>query len=132
MNNQNPNETRFELKEAIPAGHIEKVPIEFFDFLVIDECHRSIYNLWKQVLDYFDVFQICLTATPYNRMFGYFNQNLVKKISFSKKNTFRGEEDPKSVLQQCRNDYYPRIAVTVDMIATGTLYMTSRSIVFYA
>ncbi|WP_255493142.1 DEAD/DEAH box helicase family protein [Flavobacterium sp. SOK18b] len=85
MNNQNPNETRFELKEAIPAGHIEKVPIEFFDFLVIDECHRSIYNLWKQVLDYYDVFQIGLTATPDNRMFGYFNQNLVKKISFSKK-----------------------------------------------
>ena len=27
---------------------------EFFDFIVIDECHRSIYNLWKQVLDYFD------------------------------------------------------------------------------
>jgi type I restriction enzyme R subunit len=32
----------------------EKVPPEFFDFIVIDECHRSIYNLWKQVLDYFD------------------------------------------------------------------------------
>jgi type I restriction enzyme R subunit len=85
MNNQNPNETRFELKEVIPAGYIEKVPIEFFDFLVIDECHRSIYNLWKQVLDYFDVFQIGLAATSDNRMFGYFNQNLVKNISFSKK-----------------------------------------------
>lgn len=85
MNNQNPNETRFEPKEAIPVGYNEKVPIEFFDFLVIDECHRSIYNLWKQVLDYFDVFQIGLTATSDNRMFGYFNLNLVKKISFAKK-----------------------------------------------
>jgi len=39
---------------------------------------------------------------------------------FCKKITYRSEEDPKSVLQQFRNDYYPRIAVTVDMIATGT------------
>lgn len=244
---ENPNETKFEAKEAIPVGYNEKVPIEFFDFVVIDECHRSIYNLWKQVLDYFDVFQVGLTATPDNRTFGYFNQNLVcdygyekavidgvlvpynvftvetqitkegAKISlgekvdkrerltrkrfwealdedevysgkqldkdivnpstirtiiravkenlpamfpdrmdaqghfevpkllifaktdshaediidivreefgeenkFCKKITYRSEEDPKSVLQQFRNDYYPRIAVTVDMIATGT------------
>jgi len=244
---ENPNETRFEPKEAIPVGYNEKVPIEFFDFVVIDECHRSIYNLWKQILDYFDVFQVGLTATPDNRTFGYFNQNLVSdygyekavidgvlvpynvftietqitkqgsKITlgekvdkrerltrkkfwenldedveysgkqldkdivnpstirtiikavkenlpsmfpdridahgnfevpkllifaktdshaediidivreefgeenkFCKKITYRSEEDPKSVLQQFRNDYYPRIAVTVDMIATGT------------
>ena len=244
---ENPNETRFDSKEPVPVAYNEKVPIEFFDFIVIDECHRSIYNLWKQVLDYFDVFQVGLTATPDNRTFGYFNQNLVcdygyekavvdgvlvpynvftvetqitkkgSKISigekvdkrerltrkkfweavdedieysgkqldrdivnpstirtivravkdnlpsmfpdrsdengqfevpktlifaktdshaediieivreefgeenkFCKKITYRSEEDPKSVLQQFRNDYYPRIAVTVDMIATGT------------
>ena len=249
---ENPNETHFGPKEAIPVGYNEKVPIEFFDFVIIDECHRSIYNLWKQVLDYFDVFQVGLTATPDNRTFGYFNQNLVsdygyekavidgvlvpynvftietqitkegsiiklgenvdkrerltrKKFweaidedevysgkqldkdivnpstirtiikavkdnlpamfpdrhtvgtslnlsafevpkmlifaktdshaediieivreefgeenKFCKKITYRSEEDPKSVLQQFRNDYYPRIAVTVDMIATGT------------
>lgn len=243
----NPNEIGFQPKEPVPVGYNEKVPIEFFDFVVIDECHRSIYNLWKQVLDYFDVFQIGLTATPDNRTFGYFNQNLVcdygyekavidgvlvpynvftietkiakeggvvpmgelvdrrerltrKKFwqtldedevysgkqldkdvvnlstirtiirstkeylpamfpdridangnfevpkllifaktdshaediidivreefgeenKFCKKITYRSEEDPKSVLQQFRNDYYPRIAVTVDMIATGT------------
>jgi type I restriction enzyme R subunit len=244
---KNPNEIAFEPKVPTPVGYNEKVPIEFFDFVVIDECHRSIYNLWKQVLDYFDVFQIGLTATPDNRTFGYFNQNLVcdygyekavidgvlvpynvftveteitrngniiklgekvdkrerltrKKFwesvdedieysgkqldkdivnpstirtiikavkenlpamfpdridskgnfevpkllifaktdshaediieivreefaeenKFCKKITYRSEEDPKSVLQQFRNDYYPRIAVTVDMIATGT------------
>ena len=241
----NPNE--YQLKEPPPVTYTEKVPIEFFDFIVIDECHRSIYNLWKQVLDYFDVFQVGLTATPDNRTFGYFNQNLVSdygyekavidgvlvpynvftietkitkdgsKISvgekvdkrerltrrkfwesidedieysgkqldkdivnpstirtivrgikdnipamfpdrvdddgkfevpktlifaktdshaediidivreefaeenkFCKKITYKSEEDPKSVLSQFRNDYYPRIAVTVDMIATGT------------
>ena len=242
----NPNET-YTPKEPAPVTYTEKVPIEFFDFIVIDECHRSIYNLWKQVLDYFDVFQIGLTATPDNRTFGYFNQNVVSeygyekavidgvlvpynvftietkitregsKISFGemvdkrerltrrkywesvdediaytgkqldkdvinksqlitiiraikenlpamfpdrldeegnfevpkmlifaksdshaediieivriefdggntfcKKITYKSEEDPKTVLSQFRNEYYPRIAVTVDMIATGT------------
>ena len=241
----NPNEYVL-AKEPAPVTYTEKVPIEFFDFIVIDECYSSIYNLWKQVLDYFDVFQIGLTATPDNRTFGYFNQNLVSdygyekavidgvlvpynvftietkitkegsKISmgekvdkrerltrrkfwesvdedltysgkqldndivnpstirtiiramkdnlpaifpdrisdgafevpktlifaktdshaediieivreefaeenkFCKKITYKSAEDPKTVLSQFRNDYYPRIAVTVDMIATGT------------
>lgn len=243
---ENPNE-RFAPKEAMPVVYNSKIPIEFFDFIVIDECHRSIYNLWKQVLDYFDAFQIGLTATPDNRTFGYFNQNLVSdygyekavidgvlvpynvftietKITkngaaiamgemvdkrerltrrkfweavdedidysgkqldkdivnksqirtivkavkenlpamfkdrmdkdgkfevpktlifaktdshaediidivreefgeenkFCKKITYQSKEDPKTMLSQFRNDYYPRIAVTVDMIATGT------------
>ncbi|MCW3464234.1 type I restriction endonuclease subunit R [Chitinophaga nivalis] len=243
---QNPNE-RSPSKEPPPVVYNEKVPLEFFDFIIIDECHRSIYNLWKQVLDYFDVFQVGLTATPDNRTFGYFKQNLVsdygyekavidgvlvpynvftieteitrqgstiklgekvdkrerltrKKFweavdedieysgkqldkdivnpstirtiiraikdtlpaifpdrtdqtgnfevpktlifaktdshaediiemvreefgegnKFCKKITYRSEEDPKEVLSLFRNDYYPRIAVTVDMIATGT------------
>ena len=77
---QNPNESRWlsgQPKEPLPVVYNEKVPVEFFDFIVIDECHRSIYNLWKQVLDYFDVFQVGLTATPDNRTFGYFNKNIV-------------------------------------------------------
>ena len=246
---ENPNE-RWQPKEPLPVIYNEKLPIEFFDFIVIDECHRSIYNLWMQVLDYYDSFQIGLTATPDNRTYGYFNQNIVseynheqaitdgvnvghdtylietkitqqgatiekgqyierrEKLSrkkrwemqdenetyganqldkdivnpnqirliiktfkemlpdifinekrydetgifetpktlvfaktdshaddiinivreefgegnnFCKKITYKNsDEDPKSVLAQFRNDYYPRIAVTVDMIATGT------------
>ena len=58
------------------------VPIETFDFIVIDECHRSIYNLWKQVLDYFDAFLIGLTATPDNRTYGFFNENVVAEYSY--------------------------------------------------
>ncbi len=236
----NPAETFWDKREPVPVGYNEKVPVEFFDFVVIDECHRSIYNLWKQVLEYFDAFLIGLTATPDNRTFGFFNQNIVSeytheqavidgvnvgfnvylietKISknggavwkgeyvdfreklsrkkrweqldedveytakqldnivvnpnqireivktfkerlpeifperdevpktlvfaktdshaddiiqivreefaeenrFCKKITYNSD-DPKSVLAQFRNDYYPRIAVTVDMIATGT------------
>ncbi|WP_417889159.1 DEAD/DEAH box helicase family protein [Xanthomarina gelatinilytica] len=234
--------------KAVPVEYTPKVPIEQFDFIVIDECHRSIYNLWKQVLDYFDAFLIGLTATPDKRTFGFFNENVVsqytyeesvtdgvnvpydvytieteiskngetvkagwfvdrrdkltrakrwqqededteykrndldKKVvnpsqirniireyrkalqttiypnrvdengeyevpktlvfaktdshaddiikiireefdegnDFCKKVTYKIDEDPKSVLNRFRNAYYPRIAVTVDMIATGT------------
>lgn len=243
---QNPHE-RWQPKEVPPVEYNEKLPIEYFDFIVIDECHRSIYNLWMQVLDYFDAFQIGLTATPDKRTFGYFQQNIVSEYShemavadgvnvgysvylietkitkqgatlwkgeyiehrerlsrkkrlalqdedeaysarqldmnvvnpnqirtviatfkqhlpeifpdrfdkdglfevpktlifaktdshaddiikivreefneenrFCKKLTYKSEEDTKSVLAQFRNDYHPRIAVTVDMVATGT------------
>ena len=57
------------------------IPIETFDFIITDECHRSIYNLWRQVLEYFDAFTIGLTATPSLQTLGYFNQNLVMDYS---------------------------------------------------
>ena len=69
-------------KKAIPVEYSEKIPIEQFDFIVIDECHRSIYNLWKQVLDYFDAFLIGLTATPDKRTFGFFNENVVSQYTY--------------------------------------------------
>lgn len=246
----NPNESRWvsgATKEVPPVEYNEKLPVEFFDFIIIDECHRSIYNLWMQVLDYFDAFQVGLTATPDARTFAYFQQNIVSEYShemavadgvnvgydvylidtkitqqgatlwkgeyiehrerlsrrkryelqdedenysakqldkdivnpnqirlvirtfkehlpvmfpdrydrdgnfevpktlifaktdshaddiikivreefgeenhFCKKVTYKTDEDPKSILTQFRNDYHPRIAVTVDMIATGT------------
>lgn len=243
----NPGEINWQKREPVPVVYNARLPVEYFDFIVIDECHRSIYNLWKQVLEYFDAFQVGLTATPDNRTFGYFRQNIVseythqqavvdgvnvghnvflietdiskkgskiwkgeyvdhreklsrkkrweqldediiystKKLDdevvnpdqirsvissfkdhlpemfperfsesgefevpktlifaktdshaddiiqivreefaeenrFCKKLTYKSEEDPKSVLAQFRNAYHPRIAVTVDMIATGT------------
>ena len=249
----NPNEStwmqqQLNKKQPVPVEYSSKVPIEQFDFIVVDECHRSIYNLWKQVLDYFDAFLIGLTATPDKRTFGFFNENVVSQYTyeesvtdgvnvpydvysietdiskngevvkagwfvdrrdkltrqkrwqqededteysrndldrkvvnvsqirnivkefrralkaeifpnridengdyevpktlvfaktdshaddiikiireefnegndFCKKVTYKIEEDPKSVLNRFRNSYYPRIAVTVDMIATGT------------
>lgn len=249
----NPNEStwlerQLNKKQPVPVEYTPRVPIEYFDFIVVDECHRSIYNLWKQVLDYFDAFLIGLTATPDKRTFGFFNENVVsqytyeesvsdgvnvpydvytieteisrkgnvvkagwfvdrrdkltrqkrwqqededteytrndldKKVvnpsqirniikefrralqtdifpnrkdengdyevpktlifaktdshaddiikivreefdegnDFCKKVTYKTDEDPKSVLNRFRNSYYPRIAVTVDMIATGT------------
>ncbi|WP_299462851.1 DEAD/DEAH box helicase family protein [uncultured Microscilla sp.] len=235
-------------KAPMPVVYNPKLPLEMFDFIVVDECHRSIYNLWKQVLDYFDAFLVGLTATPDKRTFGFFNENVVSEYSyeesvtdgvnvpydvylieteisqkgatieagwqvdrrdkltrrtrwqqededtiytknnldkkvvnpsqirhiirefknalqkdifpnryddqgeyqvpktlifaktdshaddiikmvreefgegndFCKKVTYKAQEDPKSVLNRFRNNYYPRIAVTVDMIATGT------------
>jgi type I restriction enzyme R subunit len=244
---ENPNERSWQPKQVPQVEYNAKLPIDYFDFIVIDECHRSIYNLWMQVLDYFDAFQVGLTATPDRRTIGYFQKNIVSEYShemavadnvnvgydtyiietkvsqrgatiwkgeyierrerlsrqkrlelqevdevyapqqldrdvvnpnqirtvirtfkehlpelfkdrfdkdrqfevpktlifaktdshaddiinivreefeeenrFCKKVTYRSAEDPKTVLAQFRNDYYPRIAVTVDMIATGT------------
>ncbi|EJA7360665.1 DEAD/DEAH box helicase family protein [Vibrio alginolyticus] len=75
-----------EIKQNQQQGKLVKynpaVPIETFDFIVVDECHRSIYNLWKQVLDYFDAFTIGLTATPDKRTFGFFNENIVAEYSY--------------------------------------------------
>ena len=238
---ENPNEKDWLPKEPLPVVYNERIPVEFFDFIIIDECHRSIYNLWRQVLEYFDAFLIGLTATPDKRTFGFFNENVVseytheeavadgvnvtydtflietkitkagavieakeyvdkrEKLSrrkrweqldeavaytsnqldkdivnpsqirnvvkafkqklpeifpgraevpktlifaktdshaddiinivreefgegnnFCKKITYQAEDNPKTVLSSFRNDYYPRVAVTVDMIATGT------------
>jgi type I restriction enzyme R subunit len=229
------------MRQPMPVVYNEKIPPEFFDFIIIDECHRSIYNLWRQVIEYFDGYLIGLTATPDNRTYGFFRKNVVSEYShekavadgvnvgneiyvietertkqgatlkakqqiekrerlsrrkrwetqdeeeaysasqldrdivnpdqirtvlrtfrdklpeifpgrqeapktlifaktdshaddiiqiareefgqgneFCKKVTYNSTEDPKSVLAQFRNDYNPRIAVTVDMIATGT------------
>ncbi len=228
-------------REPMPVVYNGRIPPEFFDFIVIDECHRSIYNIWRQVLEYFDAYLIGLTATPDNRTYGFFKKNIVSEYAheqavadgvnvgneiyvietektrhggrlkanqqvemrerltrrkrweiqdedvtytarqldhdivnpdqirtvirtfrdklseifpgraevpktlvfakndshaddviqtmreefaqgneFCKKITYKVEEDPKSVLAQFRNGYYPRVAVTVDMIATGT------------
>ena len=63
-----------------PAAEVEynpKIPISTFDFIITDECHRSIYNRWRPVLEYFDAFIVGLTATPSKQTLGFFNQNLV-------------------------------------------------------
>ncbi|WP_308389596.1 type I restriction-modification enzyme R subunit C-terminal domain-containing protein [Acidithiobacillus sp. AMEEHan] len=64
-----------------PIEYNQAIPIETFDIIVTDECHRSIYNLWAQVLEYFDASLIGLTATPSKQTFGFFHQNLVMEYS---------------------------------------------------
>ena len=59
----------------------QATPLILSDFIITDECHRSIYNLWRQVLEYFDAFLIGLTATPSAQTFGFFQQNLVMEYT---------------------------------------------------
>jgi len=68
-------------KQQDPITYNTDFPIESFDIIVTDECHRSIYNLWAQVLEYFDAYLIGLTATPSKQTFGFFNQNLVMEYN---------------------------------------------------
>jgi len=63
--------------DPAPVEYNKNIPISMFDVVIIDECHRSIYNLWKQVLDYFDAFLVGLTATPSKGTIAFFNKNLV-------------------------------------------------------
>ena len=64
-----------------PIEYNPAIPIETFDIIVTDEAHRSIYNLWAQVLEYFDAYLVGLTATPGKQTFGFFHQNLVMEYN---------------------------------------------------
>ena len=72
---------RAQLQDPTPVEYNPIYPIETFDVIITDECHRSIYNLWRQVLEYFDAFLIGLTATPSKQTFGFFQQNLVMEYN---------------------------------------------------
>ena len=80
---ENEEGSLFEMGAALDAQPPKEIrynpnfPIEYYDFIVVDECHRSIYNLWRGVLEYFDAFLIGLTATPSKQTFGFFKKNLV-------------------------------------------------------
>jgi type I restriction enzyme R subunit len=71
-------------KQPVPVEYNPDFPIEEFDFIITDECPRSIYNLWRQVLEYFDASLIGLTATPSKQTFGFFRQNLVMEYNHEK------------------------------------------------
>ena len=74
--------------ETTPTGEIRdvvynaEIPPETFDFIIVDECHRSIYNVWRQVLEYFDAFLVGLTATPSKQTLGFFKQQLVSTYPY--------------------------------------------------
>ncbi len=70
--------------EPAPVEYARDLPPEAFDFIVIDECHRSIYNVWRQVIEYFDSFLIGLTATPSPQTIGFFRNNVVQDYSHVK------------------------------------------------
>ena len=68
---------------TIELGNDLKLPPDFFQFIIIDECHRSIYGKWKAVLDYFkDAKILGLTATPTPEAYAYFNENIIEKYTY--------------------------------------------------
>jgi len=83
----------------VPDAPIEvqynpELPPEAFDLVIVDECHRSIYGLWRGVIEYFDAHIIGLTATPTKQTLGFFQQNLVSEYTF-----------PQSVADQVNVDF---------------------------
>ena len=78
---EHPEERKWQRREPLPVAYNAKLPPEHFDVVVIDECHRSIYNLWRQVVEYFDAFLVGLTATPDNRTYGFFFKNVVSEYT---------------------------------------------------
>ncbi|MFI9836365.1 DEAD/DEAH box helicase family protein [Nonomuraea sp. NPDC051941] len=59
-----------------------ELPPDYFDFIVVDECHRSIYGTWRPVLEYFDARIVGLTATPIGPTFAFFDDNLVSQYAY--------------------------------------------------
>jgi len=70
--------------EEKPVEYNKQIPIDGFDLIISDECHRSIYNTWEIVLNYFDAVQVGLTATPTGRTFVFFDRNLIYRYGLKK------------------------------------------------
>ena len=69
--------------EIIQLGNTLTLQPDYFQFIVIDECHRSIYGKWKAVLDYFsDAIILGLTATPTPEAYAYFNNNVIERYTY--------------------------------------------------
>ncbi|MYT31710.1 MULTISPECIES: DEAD/DEAH box helicase family protein [unclassified Streptomyces] len=82
-----PEDEEFETRRAAKlagelarVGYREELPPDFFDVIIVDECHRSIYGRWRPVLEYFDAHIVGLTATPVQETFGFF-RNLVAQYT---------------------------------------------------
>src|SRR5690606_29847609 len=72
----------YDTDHPIQVSYNPDVPIESFDLIIVDECHRSIYGKWRGVLDYFDAHLVGLTATPTLQAYGFFHQNVVSEYSY--------------------------------------------------
>ncbi len=66
----------------VTVAYNPDLPPETFDLVIVDEAHRSIYGVWRGVLEYFDAHVVGLTATPGKQTFGFFRQNLVSEYTY--------------------------------------------------
>lgn len=72
-----------ETKEVITLGDDLKLPPDYFQLIIVDECHRSIYGKWKAVLDYFSGAKVLgLTATPTPEAYAYFDNNIIEEYTY--------------------------------------------------
>lgn len=70
-------------EETIQLGKSLTLPPDYFQFIIVDECHRSIYGKWRAVLEYFSGAHILgLTATPTPEAYAFFDKNIVEEYSF--------------------------------------------------
>lgn len=83
-NNLNFDETDEQKAESeIDLGKDIKLPSDYFQFIIVDECHRSIYGKWQSVLKYFkDAKILGLTATPTPEAYAFFNDNIIEKYTY--------------------------------------------------
>lgn len=72
----------YAVDDAVEVDYNVAIPPEFFDLVIVDECHRSIYGKWRAVLEYFDAHMVGLTATPVAQTFGFFHENLVSQYTY--------------------------------------------------
>lgn len=70
-------------KDVVELGDDLKLPQDYFQLIIVDECHRSIYGKWKKVLDYFSGATVLgLTATPTPEAYAYFNNNIIEQYTY--------------------------------------------------
>ncbi len=70
-------------KEVVELGNDLKLPPDYFQLIIVDECHRSIYGKWKKVLDYFSGATVLgLTATPTPEAYAFFNNNIIENYKY--------------------------------------------------
>jgi len=69
-------------EEPVTVAYNPAMPPETFDLVIVDEAHRSIYGVWRGVLEYFDAHIVGLTATPGKQTFAFFRQNLVSEYTY--------------------------------------------------
>ncbi|NOV97755.1 DEAD/DEAH box helicase family protein [Isoptericola halotolerans] len=69
--------------EPVTVQYSPEIPPESFDLVIVDEAHRSIYGVWRGVLEYFDAHVLGLTATPGKQTFAFFRQNLVSQYTYT-------------------------------------------------
>ena len=77
-----PNLDSYMPDAPVEVQYSAELPPEAFDLVIVDECHRSIYGLWRGVIEYFDAHVVGLTATPTKQTLGFFQQNLVSEYTF--------------------------------------------------